>query len=39
MPKVLTNAHIEEVIKKANKKVFFFSLSYSVEPIFHLRIL
>ena len=24
MPKVLTNAHIEEVIKKANKKVFFF---------------
>ena len=34
----LTNAHIEEVIKKANKKVFFF-LSYSVEPIFHQRIL
>ena len=23
MPKVLTNAHFEEVIKKANKKVFF----------------
>lgn len=38
MPQVLQNAHIEEVIKKANKKVFFFS-SYSVEPIFHLRIL
>ena len=39
MPKVLTNAHIEEVIKKASKKVLFFFLSYSVEPIFHLRIL
>ena len=24
MPKVLTNAHIEEVIKNASKKVFFF---------------
>ena len=36
-PKVVTNAHIEEVIKKANKTVFF--LSYSVELIFHLRIL
>ena len=26
MPKVLTNAHIEEVIKNASKKVFFFFL-------------
>ena len=26
MPKVLTNAHIEEVIKKANK-IFFFLIS------------
>ena len=39
MRQVLQNAHIEEVIKKANKKVFFFFSSYSVEPIFHLRIL
>ena len=27
MPKVLTNAHIEEVIKKANKTVFFSYLT------------
>ena len=26
MPKALTNAHIEEVIKNASKKVFFFFL-------------